>query len=157
MGLSRMIYLLDTDTFIFMVRGLKVGTAGNQRQHRRQVIARQIFDTGRGKALAGHEVALSAITVAEMEFGARHSRNYEEDIELVRRAMAPFTLLDFDAVTCPLLYGEIRHALASRGTPIGNMDLLIAAHARAMKATLVTNNIAEFSRDAGLVCENWAQ
>ncbi len=52
--------------------------------------------------------------------------------------------------------GEIRHTLTSRGTPIGNMDLLIAAHARALSATLVTNNIADFSRVPGLTCENWA-
>ena len=151
-----MIYLLDTDTFIFMIRGLKIHSASNHRQRQRQAMARQIFDTGRGKTLTGHEVALSAITVAEMEFGARNSRNYEEEIELVRRVMSPFALLDFDAFSCPIRYGEIRQTLASGGTPIGNMDLLIAAHAKALNATFVTNNIAEFSRVAGLTCEHWA-
>lgn len=151
-----MIYLLDTDTFIFMVRGLKIHTADNERKRRRQAMARQIFDTGRGKTLSGHEVALSAITVAEMEFGARNSGNYEGEIELVRRAMSPFALLDFDAFSCSIGYGEIRHTLASGGTQNGNMDLLIAAHAQALNATLVTNNIAEFSRVPGLICENWA-
>jgi tRNA(fMet)-specific endonuclease VapC len=151
-----MIYLLDTDTFIFMVRGLKIPAAGNERQRQRQEMGRHIFDTGRGKTLAGHEVALSAITVAEMEFGARKSGNYEEEIEVVRRAMLPFALLNFDASSCPIRYGEIRHGLASLGTPIGSMDLLIAAHARALNATLVTNNLPEFSRVPGLTCENWA-
>ena len=151
-----MIYMLDTDTFIFMVRGLNIRTARDERQRRRQAMARQVFDAGRGKTLTGHEVALSAITVAEVEFGARNSGNYQEEIELVRRAMAPFALLEFDAVSCPILYGEIRHALASQGTPIGNMDLLIAAHARALDATIVTNNIGEFSRVHGLACECWA-
>ena len=55
-----MIYLLDTDTFIFMIRGLQIGTADNERQRRSKAMARQIFDTGRGKTLIGHEVALSA-------------------------------------------------------------------------------------------------
>jgi len=151
-----MIYLLDTDIFVFMVRGLRIHTVGNERQRGRQAMARKIFDSGRGKTLNGDEVALSAITVAEMEFGAQNSANYEEEIELVRRAMAPFALLDFDAFSCPIHYGEIRHTLTSRGTPIGNMDLLIAAHARALSATLVTNNIADFSRVPGLTCENWA-
>jgi tRNA(fMet)-specific endonuclease VapC len=151
-----MTYLLDTDTLIFMVRGLKIHTPSNQRQRRRQALARHIFDTGKAKTLAGHQVALSAITVAEMEFGARNSVNYEEEIEVVRRAMLPFALLDFDASNCPVSYGEIRHRLASLGTPIGNMDLFIAAHAQALMATLVTNNIAEFSRVHGLACENWA-
>jgi predicted nucleic acid-binding protein len=57
---------------------------------------------------------------------------------------------------CPILYGEIRYTLASQGTPIGNMDLLVAAHAKALKATLVTNNTVEFSRVPGLIYENWA-
>jgi len=152
-----MTYLLDTDTFIFMVRGLKIHTPSNERQRRRQALARQIFDTGREKTLAGHEVALSAITVAEMEFGAQNSGNYEQEIEIVRRAMSPFALLDFEASTCPVCYGEIRHRLASLGTPIGSTDLFIAAHARALKAILVTNNVAEFSRVHDLACENWAR
>ena len=151
-----MTYLLDTDTLIFMVRGLKIRAASNERQRQRQVMARHIFDTGRGKTLAGHEVALSAITVAEMEFGAQNSGHYEEEIEVVRRVMSPFALLDFDAFSCATRYGEICHKLASLGTPIGNMDLFIVAHARALNATLVTNNIAEFSRIRGLTCENWA-
>jgi tRNA(fMet)-specific endonuclease VapC len=151
-----MTYLLDTDTFIFMVRGLKVRGPGNERQRRGLAKARHILDTGREKTLAGHEVALSAITVAEMEFGAQNSGNYEEEIEIVRRAMSPFALLDFDATSCAVCYGEIRYRLASLGTPIGSMGLFIAAHARALNATLVTNNIAEFSRVRGLTCENWA-
>jgi tRNA(fMet)-specific endonuclease VapC len=151
-----MIYLLDTDTFIFMLRGLKIHTAANERQRQRQEMARHIFETGRRKTLRGHEVALSAITVAEMEFGARNSGNYEQEIEVVRRAMLPFALLDFDASSCPIRYGEIRHGLSALGTPIGSMDLLIAAHARALNGTLVTNNIAEFSRIPDLTCENWA-
>ena len=150
-----MIYLLDTDTFIFMVRGLKIRTAGNERQRRSKSMARRIFDTGRGKTLTGHEVALSAITVSELEFGARHGRNYDEEIELVRRVMSPFALLDFEALSCPIFYGEIRYVLSAQGTPIGNMDLLIAAHAKALNATLVTNNTVEFSRVPGLTCENW--
>jgi tRNA(fMet)-specific endonuclease VapC len=150
-----MIYLLDTDTFIFMVRGLKIRAAGNERQRRSKAMARRIFDTGRGKTLTGHEVALSAITVSELEFGARHGRNYDEEIELLRRVMSPFALLDFDAFSCPIFYGEIRYTLSTQGTPIGNMDLLIAAHAKALNATLVTNNTVEFSRVPGLTCENW--
>jgi tRNA(fMet)-specific endonuclease VapC len=91
-----------------------------------------------------------------MEFGAWNSGNHEEEIELVRRTMSPFALIDFDASSCPIHYGEIRHALAARGTPMGNLDLLIAAHALALNATLATNNIGEFWRVPGLTCENWA-
>ncbi len=52
-------------------------------------------------------------------------------------------------------YGEIRATLEKRGTPIGANDLLIAAHARALQLTLVTNNLKEFERVDGLKAENW--
>lgn len=51
-------------------------------------------------------------------------------------------------------YGKIRKQLEKKGAPIGNMDLLIAAHAVSAKYTLVTNNLREFRRVAGLECEN---
>lgn len=52
-------------------------------------------------------------------------------------------------------YADIRNTLESAGTPIGPNDLLIAAHARALGLTLVTDNLGEFSRVPGLVVENW--
>ena len=52
--------------------------------------------------------------------------------------------------------GEIRAELAAAGGMIGAYDLLIAGHARALDATLITNNVAEFSRVRGLSVENWA-
>jgi tRNA(fMet)-specific endonuclease VapC len=54
-------------------------------------------------------------------------------------------------------YGEIRSDLEKRGTPIGSLDTMIAAHARALGAVLVTNNVREFSRVEGLQVENWAE
>ena len=52
-------------------------------------------------------------------------------------------------------YGEIRHELERSGRPIGHNDLLIAAHARALGATLVTNNVHEFDRVPDLAVEDW--
>ena len=52
-------------------------------------------------------------------------------------------------------YALIRSDLQAKGTPIGNMDLLIAAHAKSRNAVLVTNNLKEFNRVSGLTCENW--
>jgi tRNA(fMet)-specific endonuclease VapC len=52
-------------------------------------------------------------------------------------------------------YGRTRHHLEQKGTPIGNMDLLIAAHALSRKCTLVTNNLKEFNRIPGLKTANW--
>lgn len=151
-----MIYLLDTDSVVFMVRGLKERAHPTERQRARQKVARRIFDRAHKQKLADHEVALSAITVAELEFGAWNSGDYETEIDATRRAITPFVLLDFDADDCAAHYGAIRHALESTGKMIGSLDTLIAAHALAIGATLVTNNTVEFSRVTGLKCENWA-
>jgi tRNA(fMet)-specific endonuclease VapC len=66
----------------------------------------------------------------------------------------PLTLLDFDQGAAAA-YGSIRSSLEARGTPIGPMDLLIAAQAMSEGLILVTNNEREFSRVDGLEMENW--
>lgn len=151
-----MTYLLDTDTVIYLMRGLKLAEARSARQEQRRAMGWRIFTRARKREAAGHEVALSAITVAELEFGARKSGDYSREMEVVRRVLTPFTLLDFDARDCASRYGEIRCALEAAGKTIGSLDLLIAAHALAAGAILVTNNTAEFSRVPGLKVENWA-
>jgi tRNA(fMet)-specific endonuclease VapC len=151
-----MIYLLDTDTLIFMVRGLKIAAPRNEREKQRLQIARRILSKCQKRQAAGDEVGLSAITVAELEFGARNSGDYAREIVAVRKVLTPFLAHDFDATVAAEHYGEVRHALETAGTPLGSMDLLIAGHAKALGATLVTNNTAHFSRVAGLACENWS-
>jgi len=151
-----MTYLLDTNILVFMVRGLKVRINPNQRQRERHVLARRIYDRARQRKLAGDEIALSAITVAELEFGAWNSGDYDKESDATRRAISPFALLAFDAAQSAAHYGRIRHALESVGKGIGSLDTLIAAHALALGATLVTNDLGEFSRVPGLVCEDWA-
>ncbi len=151
-----MICLLDTDTIIYMVRGLKVGTRGNERQRQRLLLAKRILDRCRKRQAEGDQVGLSAITVAELEYGARNSADYDTEIISVRKLLTPFTIYNFSATTCTEHYGEIRHILEVQGVPIGAMDLLIAAHARALGAILVTNNNGHFSRVPGLVSETWA-
>ncbi len=150
-----MTYLLDTDALIFMVRGLKLVSPKNEREKQRLHTARRIAARCRKQQDAGNEVALSAITVAELEYGARNSADYASEMAAVRKILTPFMTYDFDAAACAQHYGEVRHALETSGAPIGAMDLLIAGHARALEATLVTNNTAHFSRVAGLDCENW--
>lgn len=150
-----MIHLLDTDTLIYMVRGLKIATPKTEREKQRIQIARRIATRCRKQQEAGHDIGLSAITVAELEYGARHSRDYSEEMAAVRKILTPFMTFGFDAAACAEHYGEVRHALEINGTPIGAMDLLIAGHAKALGATLVTNNLKHFSRIADLKCENW--
>ena len=150
-----MIYLLDTNTLIHMMRGLKITSPRNERESSRQQLGRRIFDRARRKETAGHEVAVSSITVAELEFGAQHSGAYKREIEITRRILTPFTLLDFDSAECVRCYGEVRNSLGGIGKSIGPLDTLIAAHALAVEATCVTSNESEFARVSGLKVENW--
>jgi tRNA(fMet)-specific endonuclease VapC len=145
-----MIYLLDTDTLIYMVRGLKSG-----KQAKNQQRARVLVERCRSTQAAGDSVGLSAVTVSELEFGARSSGQYETEMQAVRKLLTPFDIYDYDCVDCPQHYGRIRHDLESRGATIGAMDLLIAAHTLSLAATLVSNNLAHFSRVRGLTAVNW--
>ncbi len=145
-----MIYLLDTDTLIYMVRGLKA-SARRQVQER----ARHLVEQCRHAQKEGHAVGVSAITVSELDFGARKSGRYEDEIAAVGKILAPFETYDYDAVSCAPHYGRIRHELEQAGQTIGAMDLLIAAHALSRDATLVTNNLAHFRRVPGLRATDW--
>ncbi len=150
-----MTYLLDTNIVVYMVRGLKVRASPTARQHECRRIAECILARAQEQKAAGHDVALSAVTVAELEFGAWKSGDYQTELDATRRAITPFLLLPFDAEECAAHYGDIRHRLESSGGPIGSLDTLIAAHALALGAILVTNDLTEFSRVPGLKCENW--
>jgi tRNA(fMet)-specific endonuclease VapC len=152
-----MIYLLDTDTLIYVVRGIKILGPRNPAQRRQTTVARRIVERCRANQSAGHEVVLSAITVAELEYGAHRSGDYAKEITAVRKIATPFDACDFDASICAEKYGEVRHALEQAGTPIGAMDLLLAGHALALEATMVSNNIREYSRVPGLKVENWSE
>lgn len=145
-----MIYLLDTDTLIFVIRGLK---STQRLSHRRR--AQGVVERCREAQETGDSVGLSSVTVSELEFGAQKSGRYEAEISQVQKLLAPFDLHDYDAVSCPPPYGRVRHELEARGVSIGSLDLLIAAHALALDATLVSNNLAHFSRVTGLKTVNW--
>lgn len=146
-----MIFLLDTDALIFMIRGLKPNRRAAQRQRALELLAKC-----QQAQNAGDSVGLSAVTVSELEFGAQNSGAYEAELAAVHKVLTPFEIYDYDGVACPPHYGRIRHALDKEGQTIGAMDLLIAAHALALDATLVSNNVAHFSRVPGLKVVNWA-
>ena len=152
-----MVYVLDTNIVVLMVRGLKAFAKITEPQRERQKAAYRIFRRARKHKRSGDIVAVSAITVAELEFGSWNSPDYESESDAARRAIAPFEFLDFDAGDCAMQYGRVRYSLESAGTPIGSLDTLIAAHALAIAATLVTTDTLEFCRVPGLKCQNWAQ
>ncbi|MGO8746295.1 MAG: type II toxin-antitoxin system VapC family toxin [Thermoguttaceae bacterium] len=146
-----MIYLFDTDLLIFMVRGLKAPA----RRARNYEQAAKLMERCRKAQVAGDSVGLSALTVSELEFGARKSGKYDDEIAAVRKVLTPFDVYGYDTVSCPEHYGRIRYELEAQGQAVGSMDMLIAAHALALKAALVTNNDAHFSRITGLRVTNW--
>jgi tRNA(fMet)-specific endonuclease VapC len=128
--------MLDTNTCIYLIK----------RQPKVVLL--------RLKSAAGSGVCLSSITVCELEYGVRKSKHVEQNAVSLIRFLVGFEVVPFDDGAARH-YGEIRAALEAVGKPIGNMDLLIAAHARALGLVLVTNNEREFRRIEGLSLENW--
>jgi tRNA(fMet)-specific endonuclease VapC len=133
--MSQLHYLLDTTICIYII-------------NRRPLVAFDHFDG----MLAG-EVGISGITAAELDFGIVKSGSKRNRVAL-DKFLAPLDILPFneDAVR---YYGKLRTSLEADGVPIGVMDMLIASHALALDATLVTNNLREFERVGGLRLENW--
>jgi tRNA(fMet)-specific endonuclease VapC len=145
------LYILDTDMVIFMLRGIKA--PARQRARRERALA--LVARCRDAQTKGDIVGLSAVTASELEFGAHNSGNCDTEIVAVRKILTPFEVFDYEGTTCPLHYGRIRHELEQAGQAIGAMDLLIAAHALALAATLVTNNLSHFQRVSGLSVIRW--
>ena len=97
---------------------------------------------------------VSVITAAELEVGVRRSSRSLEQRVAVNGLLELFTVLAFD-VSAVADYGEMRAELEDAGMSIGPLDLLIAAHARSLDATLVTGNVREFRRVKGLRVKPW--
>jgi tRNA(fMet)-specific endonuclease VapC len=128
--------LLDTDICIYAIN------------HKRPGILSRVRDYRIG------EVGISSITYAELRFGVENSAKVEENLDRLERFLLPLEIVPFDA-EAGRHYGRLRSELKRRGCPIGSNDLLIAAHALALGAALVTNNIREFARVSGLRVEKW--
>lgn len=95
-------------------------------------------------------LCVSVMTAAELRFGAEKASRPQ----LVEGFLERLAILDWtDAVSTH--YARIRSALEHAGRPIGNMDLLIAAHAVSQRMALVTNNLRLFAHVAGLKSEAW--
>ena len=101
-----------------------------------------------------HGVAVSAITLAELEYGISKSARRAENHNTLEAFLALVSVLPFDG-TAAAEYGELRVDLQHKGAPIGSMDMLIAAHALSKGLILVTNNTREFKRVKGLKTEDW--
>jgi tRNA(fMet)-specific endonuclease VapC len=127
-------FLLDTDTVSYALRG-QGGVSSKILSHKPS------------------QLSVSSITVAELRYGADR-KGSQRLHDLVSDFLNDVEVVDFDT-TAATIFGRIGSLLAERGTPIGDFDVLIAAHAIALKRTLVTNNTKHFARVPGLKIENW--
>lgn len=129
-------YLLDTNICIYIIK------------HKpREAIER--FNT-----LQPSDIAISAITVSELEYGAQKSQRPQQNAAALQQFLIPLEVLAFDQQAARI-YGMIRANLERQGQVIGSLDMLIAAQAISEGVTLVTNNLGEFSRIPNLPLENW--
>ena len=133
---ARLRYLLDTDIVIYLV-------------HRR------------AEAIAAHfarlrpiEVAISCVAFGELRYGAEKSVKRDASIVMLDQFAKRISVLPLDS-SVSAEYGRIRVVLEAQGTPLGNNDMWVAAHALATRLILVTNNEREFRRVPDLKVENW--
>jgi len=129
-------YLLDTNICIYLIKKRPPEVLEKFRQH------------------SPEDVAISTITLFELEYGAQKSQHVQRTQNALARFILPLTLLDIDPPAA-VEAAVIRAKLERKGTPIGPYDLLIAGLARSRNVTLVTNNTGEFDRIDGLRLENW--
>jgi tRNA(fMet)-specific endonuclease VapC len=102
------------------------------------------------------DIAVSSITVSELEFGVTNSLRKEENKIRLDEFLIPFEVLPYDQVAAKA-YGIIRTQLEKAGRPLGPLDMLIAAHALSRNLVLVTNNQKEFKKVKDLKVENWVK
>lgn len=131
-----MIYLLDTNACIHHLK------------FPNSIVTRRL------RTLRPSDVAVSAVTKAELFFGAMRSNNPTQALRSQQEFWSQFVSLPFDD-QAGFIHGRIRAQLASQGTLIGSYDLMIAAIALANNLTLVTHNTREFERVEGLAIEDW--
>jgi tRNA(fMet)-specific endonuclease VapC len=129
-------YMLDTDTCSYIMK------------RSNPAVLKRL------EAMPVSDVCMSVITKAELLYGVELSPRRAQDAAALAAFLPYVEALDFSD-DAALHYAEIRADLKRRGALIGANDLLIAAHARALKLTLVTNNTAEFERVKDLTIENW--
>jgi len=130
-------HLLDTNICIELIRGRSSETL--LAKLRRRKIG---------------SVGLSAITLAELQFGVARSSDPDRNRIALAEFVAPLSIVPFDD-SAASAYGRLRADIQRTGRPIGPMDMLIAAHALSLNVALVTNNTREFRRVPGLRVENW--
>ena len=129
--------LLDTNICIHVINARPVAVLKRFRQYRMG------------------EIGLCSVVAAELADGVAKSGS-ARNRQALEMFLAPLEILPFDEAAV-WAYGDLRAELEGKGTPIGALDTMIAAHALSQQSTLVTNNTREFARVPGLSLENWVQ
>ena len=131
-------YMLDTNMCIYIIKRKPQGVV--ERFLRTEI----------------SQIGVSSITLSELMYGVSKSSKPEQNQMALTQFMAPLEILPYgdDAAQ---YYGGIRAYLEKQGTPIGSLDMLIAAHALSASCTLITNNEKEFIRIPNLKIENWVK
>lgn len=131
-------YMLDTNICIYVIK--KKPESVLKKFH-------EEFNSG---------LCISMITLAELMHGAEKSQAFEKNKAMIDELLETLPVLPLKN-SVAYEYAKIRAYLEKRGTPIGVMDMLIAAHAKTEGLTLVTNNMREFERVPDLKLENWVE
>ena len=129
-------YLLDTNICIYIIKRKP----------------QEVLTTLKEKSKSG--IAVSSLTVAELEYGIEKSDAKEKNRISLIELLSIFTIISFDDRDAAE-YGRIRADLERKGRVIGEIDMLLAAQSRCKKLIFVTNNVREFSRVQNLRLENW--
>lgn len=137
-----MTYMLDTNICIYGINNRPKAAADQIKEHL--------------KAYRKDGVCISTVALAELEFGASKSNYTAKSTAVLLQFLSVVDVVPFGR-SAAIEYGRIRAYLQKRGTPIGPMDMLIAAHAMAENLVLVTNNVREEARVPDLRIENWAE
>lgn len=129
-------YMLDTNMCIYIIK-----------KHPENVLNKfKTFDVG--------DIYISSITHAELMYGVYKSHHQQKNKSALEEFTSPLEIVSFDGDAAKQ-YGKIRAHLERNGTPIGALDMMIAAHALCLDLVLVTNNKKEFSRVPHLRIEDW--
>jgi tRNA(fMet)-specific endonuclease VapC len=129
-------FLLDTNICIYLIK-------------KKPVTVLKKFQT-----FQINDLGISAITLAELEFGVYNSSHEEQNQQALSQFISPLEIVPFDDRAADE-YGRLRAYLKRRGFLIGAMDMLIAAQAKSLSMPLITNNVREFKKIPGLLLENW--
>jgi tRNA(fMet)-specific endonuclease VapC len=130
-------YLLDTNICIYFIK------------------ERPSLVVDRVKAHQPYEIKISAITVAELEYGVQKSRDPEKNSNVLVKFLSSFEILPFDDIDAEA-YGRIRAHLERSGQLIGPLDMQIAAQGVSKNLVVVTNNIREFMRVPRIELQDWS-